>query len=300
MREGIRQFRKGIRNRKGKKDKEQTRQIKYNLHKEADLTWENALDVACRYEAAHDLSSDSSASSSSSSEEEKEKDDDLVDALSDKKKKRSKKSKKKSSKVGAVEHNEFIATLADKVEINARDIKGVKSAQERLDTNVTEWKNETSSRLDNQSSALAEILKEVRGNRQQPQQQQQQQTYYNCQPYRQQNPNRPNQYVWKGRVGQTQQTGFRYNRSTPATYPATAAAAPAVAAPAAAAQPQAAAAPATVAYVESVDPAAQLLGAEGGGTITVPVGQFYELCDRAGEEVDDNDIISAVENLNFH
>ena len=47
--DGIRRFCKGIRNRKGKKDKEQMKQLKYNLHREDDQTWENALDVAGRW-----------------------------------------------------------------------------------------------------------------------------------------------------------------------------------------------------------------------------------------------------------
>ena len=132
---------------------------------------------------------------------------------------------------------------------------------------------------------------------------QQQKPAYQNQQYRNQNPNRPNQYVWKGRVGQTQQTGFRFNRSTPTTYPPPAAAATTTQQPAAAPAAATTAAPAastTVAYVETVDPAAQLLGAEGGEVIGVPVGQFYELMDRAGLEVDNDDIVGAISDLNFH
>ena len=41
--DGIRRFRKGMRNRLGEKDKSQQEHLRYNLHKDADLTWDHAL-----------------------------------------------------------------------------------------------------------------------------------------------------------------------------------------------------------------------------------------------------------------
>ena len=54
LKDGIKRFRKGLRDRNGNKDKNQQRHMRYNLHQEQDLTWENALSVARRWEAAHD------------------------------------------------------------------------------------------------------------------------------------------------------------------------------------------------------------------------------------------------------
>ena len=53
IQDGIRRFKKGIRNKEGLKDKSQIRRLQYNLHKTADLTWENALEVTSRWEAAN-------------------------------------------------------------------------------------------------------------------------------------------------------------------------------------------------------------------------------------------------------
>ena len=174
-------------------------------------------------------------------------------------------------------------------------------------------------------NTLSEILSEVRSGKQQTQQQiqqtqqqvqqlqvlQQKPSYnqqnqnQNYQQNRQQNyrnPNRPSTYVWKGQVGQTQQTGFNYNRRTPNQFPQNAAAT--------AAQPQTAAAPvaaaaaaaaAPVAAVDNMDPAAQQLGNEDGiSRIMMDMDQFYEIMDRANQPVDNNDIVAAVSDLNFY
>ena len=339
--DGIRRFCKGIRNRKGKKDKEQMKQLKYNLHREDDQTWEHALDVAGRWEAANDYGSSSSASSSSSEDDDNE--DEVEAVTSSRKSKKSKKKGKKAEEVGATtatapqapamaaaaaapptpppqaaaavaavatDKPDVIATITARLETNERDIKGVKSEQERLAANVAAWEKKT-------DGTLSEILSEVRSGKQQIaqtqqhvqqlqlQQQQtslaQQNQNQNYQQNRQQNyrnPNRPNTYVWKGQVGQNQQTGFNYNRRTPAQFPQNAAAA--------APQAQAAAAPAAtpaaapVAAVDNIDPAAQPLGNEGGiGRIMMDMDQFYEIMDRANQPVDNNDIVSAVSDLNF-
>ena len=289
IKDGIRRFRKGIRNRKGQKDRGQQEHMRYNLHKDEDLTWENALEVACRWEAAHDVATSSSSDSESSSSEDQL---EVVEAKKNKKKEKKKgKSKKKSSSIATVEEVGAIATLVDKVETNAREIKGVKSEQERLAANVTTWKNET-------SSTLNEILQAVK----QPQLPQQQrygsmpsQQYQNGNNFGNRNFQRPSNFTWKGRMNQNQQTGFRYNRSTPTQFqrplqpsaPSTSAATPASNA---------------VASVEEVDPAAQLLngdGEEAAATVTIPMEQFFELAQRAGQEVDESDIVASLAELNF-
>ena len=75
--EGVRRFKAGIRNSKGKKDKDLSRHLRYYLVEDDDFTWENALKITERWEMAtldENLSvspasalSPSSASSSSSS-----------------------------------------------------------------------------------------------------------------------------------------------------------------------------------------------------------------------------------------
>ena len=140
---GIRRFKKGIRNKEGLKDKGQVRHLQYNLHKTADLTWENALEVASRWEAANTAVSSSSSSSSSS--------DDPLEAVECEKKKRKKRKGKADAKmvvINAVETPSVLATLADRVETNERDIKGVKSEQERILANITSWREENASTLD--------------------------------------------------------------------------------------------------------------------------------------------------------
>merc|ERR1712212_687212 len=69
VRNGIRRFKNGIRDRKGKKDKDQTRHFRYNLQDDDDLTWENALKVAGRWEAANEQESPNEESAGSSDDE---------------------------------------------------------------------------------------------------------------------------------------------------------------------------------------------------------------------------------------
>ena len=62
----------------------------------------------------------------------------------------------------------------------------------------------------------------------------------------------------------------------------------------------------TVSAVEEVDPAAQTLGAEGGSDttpmpdISMSMDKFFELTNRAGMDVPNDDIVAAVSNLNFY
>ena len=185
--DGIRRFCKGIRNRKGKKDKEQMKQLKYNLHREDDQTWEHALDVAGRWEAANDYGSSSSASSSASDGDDNE--DEVVAATSSGKSKKSKKYKRPwelaitmatkpqspalaaaaapatpptaagEGAAVAADKPDAVATLIDRVEANERDIQELKSEMEQLNLNVTNWEGRM-------STTLNEILLTVRSNRQ--------------------------------------------------------------------------------------------------------------------------------------
>ena len=119
IRDGIRRFKKGIRNREGKADKDQARHLRYDLLKEEDLNWTTALDIASRWEAANDYEEDKRSSSSSS-------DEDTLDAVEcDRKKTKPKLLETEKVIINAVEEVGTVAALVDKVETNARDIKGV-------------------------------------------------------------------------------------------------------------------------------------------------------------------------------
>ena len=289
-RDGIRRFKNGIRDRKGRKDKDQVHHLQYNLHEDDDLTWENAMKVAGRWEGANDLGSSDADSSESS-------DDDPVEAMEVKKKSKAKclakadAKKEKRTVISAIADTETaVASLTEKVETNARDIKGMKSDQERFNANVTAWKDEN-------AATLKQILEAV----QTPDSAQSQRpantfrSNYN----NNRNFNRPNSYSWKGRYNQNQQTGFRFNRNTPSSFQnAATAAAAAAAAKAAAAANTTGASKTTVGALE-VDPAAQTLGAEGGEQVVLNLDQFLELSERAGEDIEDPDFMAALEQLNF-
>ena len=65
IKDGIRRFKCGIRNRKGKIDSSQRKHLRYSLLNDDDLTWENALEIACRWEVANDAGSSDSDDDSS-------------------------------------------------------------------------------------------------------------------------------------------------------------------------------------------------------------------------------------------
>ena len=159
--DGIRRFKRGIRNRKGKKDKDQTRHLHYNLHTSEDLTWDKALDVASRWEAANDYSEESSASSSSSSSSsEDNSNNEPLEAMESRKKKKDKKKKKngKRSEFEAVTENDggttTFATLADRVEANEKGIEELKDGQIQLSENLAAWRDEMNSAMDQILGAL--------------------------------------------------------------------------------------------------------------------------------------------------
>ena len=131
MRDGVRRFKKGIRDRKGRKDKDQLRHLRYNLHDDDDLTWENALKVAGRWEAANDQGSSSEESSDSG-------DDEPIAAIAFKRK-----SKRESSKKTDLS----LASLSLKVNENSKDIQEIKENQEKFNSNLKLWKEESQATL---------------------------------------------------------------------------------------------------------------------------------------------------------
>ena len=158
--DGIRRFKKGIRNRKGKKDKDQTRHLHYNLHTSEDLTWDKALDVASRWEAANDFRNDSSSSSSSTSAKSSS-DDELLEAVKSRKVKKDKRKKKdgKGSESEALTENDMgaaatFATLADRVEANEKGLEELKDGQIQLSENLAAWRDEMNSAMDQIMRAL--------------------------------------------------------------------------------------------------------------------------------------------------
>ena len=146
IRNGVRRFKKGIRNRKGKVDKDQIRHLRYNLLKDDDLNWTTALDIASRWEAANDYDDENQSSSDSDGE-------DSLNAIE------CVKNKRKSKKAGravtdSISKNNAVATLAEKVEENANNIQSVKTAQELLTANINSWRDETNETLKQILSAL--------------------------------------------------------------------------------------------------------------------------------------------------
>lgn len=292
VQDGILRFVNGIRDRNGNLNKDQQEHLRYNLYKDEDLSWDHALDVAERWEAAHDFeSSDSDSSDSSDSDaleamEEKPKTKEEKRAAKKAAKKAAEKTAKKAAKAGkgsiisAVETTSAVATLTDRVMTNERNIKNVQSEQEKLSANVTAWKNETSSQLN-------ELLGLAKSNQQTLQSQPIQNRFTPNPGFRGANI-RPTNFVWKGRVGQSRQTGFGFNRSSPQTVRS---AAPATAPANAVAAMEVAAA--------GIDPAAQSLEQEEVCMVTLPMDQFVELNKAAGQDVDANDLVASLADLNF-
>ena len=228
---------------------------------DGDYTWENALMVASRWEEANHDDSDSSSSSSSSS-------DDTVEAVECNKKK-----KKEKVVINALEGKVDVASLAEVVKSNARDLKGVKREEEQMNANITSWKNETTKAI-NQLSANVSIcclqMSGANGSNQNPQ-----------------------PLTGKGSLIQNHKSGFRFNRNNSQNFKTTTSAT----APTAITPVASPAAAATVATLNDVEPAAQLLGAEGGDMVTVPMDYFLDLHARAGEELCEEDFSACLSRL---
>ena len=118
--------------------------------------------------------------------------------------------------------------MSDKVEANTRDIKGIKSQQERTEVNMAAWKAETSSTLNQLLQGQQNMQVQLR-NRTAPQLQPNRPPFPRYPQYPQprplltQFPARPQtgnwNPNWKTRFGQTQQTGFGFNNRTPSRFP---------------------------------------------------------------------------------
>ena len=244
IKDGIRRFKKGIRDKNGKLNKDQMRHLRYNIMDDGDYTWENALMVASRWEEANHDDSDSSSSSSSS--------DEAVEAVECDRKK-----KKEKVVINALEGEIDVASLAKVVKANARDLKGVKCEQERMNANIISWRNETTEAINQLSANVSICCLQMSG-------------------ANGSNQNLPPR-TGKGSLNQNHKSGFRFNRNSSQLFKTTTSSTPTATTPVA--SPAAAA---TVAALD-VDPAAQLLGAEGGDTVTVPMDYFLDLHARAGK-----------------
>ena len=156
VRDGIRRFMTGMRDKNGRKNKDLRTFLNYRLMDDEDFTWENAIDITVRWEASNDIVS----SSSSSSDDE---DTGVVAAVEssrgarEKEKKRRSRRKKKpatqSANVTAVDEEMeglslSLTALGEQVEANSRDIAEIKDHLERTDADMASWRDETTSTLD--------------------------------------------------------------------------------------------------------------------------------------------------------
>ena len=282
IRDGIRRFKKGLRGRDGKINVEQRRHLRYNLQNDDDLTWEHAINVASRWEAANEFDEDGD-------DDDDDEDDDAVDAMETSKTKEKNGKKKRSTIMSAVEFEEntvAIASLTAKVETNTREIKGIKSEQERLSANVQTQLEEMNSTLKSMNSALNNPAGAPRG-----------MTFqrggypgFVRQP---RNYNSPMTYTWKGGFNQSKQTGFGMRGRSPATFAKATPAQPTTSTTVATAPRMAAP---TVAAVE-IDPSAQPLGAEAEAGVYLSMDQFLEL---RGDDYTDDELVGALDNMNFY
>ena len=125
--QGVRRFRAGMRDQHGKKDKEMVRHLRYNLVEDAELTWENAIKVASRWELSFSDASDSEESS-----------DDGV---------QTEKTGPKEKPSGAERTPIVISALTDQVYENQARIAKVEAAQEELQSTLYEMKEELDATL---------------------------------------------------------------------------------------------------------------------------------------------------------
>ena len=79
--EGVRRFRAGIRDGKGQKNKDLTRHLLFHLMEDADLTWENAIMVASRWEMASTGSTKLTKPVASSSSSDDSSSDNEIEAI---------------------------------------------------------------------------------------------------------------------------------------------------------------------------------------------------------------------------
>ena len=287
--QGVIRFRHGMRDDRGKKDEDLIDHLEYHLMEDTELTWENAVKIATRYEMARarrKKEPSPSPSSSSSSSDSSDSADDVKAMGVEKKKKKKKKSKKKKSKdkeVGA------IASLSDQVHENQMEIQGLKTAQNRMAASQEAAMKEISGKLEHISNNMT---------RPQQQQQQQQQPQRNFQPrqqlYVQNRPQNnqnfsPRNVTWVGKTNQPRQGNFGFQRRTPASLQT---------APKVNAAPRTAANP--VAAVEEVQIAAENLDdGDDEEVVAMKMSDYLCLIDSAGAEVPEDCYATAVSQQNF-
>ena len=117
--QGVRRFRAGMRDSRGKKDKTLNRQLLFHLMEDDDLTWKNALEFASRWEIAsgvEDPSTTSLRQSSSSSP--------LTSEIN-------------GAAAGAIAEeenidNDCLASFANQIQENTRKIERIEFAQAEL------------------------------------------------------------------------------------------------------------------------------------------------------------------------
>ena len=125
-RQGVRRFRAGMRNKKGKKDKDLSRHLLFHLMDDADLTWENAIKIASRWEmAAGIMDSEEEVEEDENGEEEEEAEKSGSVAI-------------KESAINEKDKKICIATLADQVQENQLKIKEMEMAQARTEAKLDE------------------------------------------------------------------------------------------------------------------------------------------------------------------
>ena len=113
--QGVRRFIEGIRNEKGQIDEDFKHHLEYHLQDKNEMTWDNAIKVASRYESIIDPSDEESGNNSDDSDADGEA-------------KAAKTTKKKKS----VRSKVTISALADQVYENEDRISSIESALERM------------------------------------------------------------------------------------------------------------------------------------------------------------------------
>ena len=317
--EGVRRFKKGMRTKEGEKDKALKDQLKFHLHQDADMTWKKALGVAERWETANDTDSDDANDKS---------DNETVEVVDTTKGAVSKTKSKPTKIISAIEaelvnQQGNVATLADQVKMNTMDIKSVKTEQERSSIVVQRMAESVEKGFDRMAIGFERLDSQQQNKQQQNNQQQnnqQRQTQYpstNVQRFPsqqrftsptygqgfQRNPQNPqtrgqaqgqqtNQsWSWKGRVGQTQQTGFGLARRSPQSFTRGGG--------------QNSTGQQRIASIESgmaqsIEEDEEPMEAElSEDTVNMPRSSFIELMQAACLDVRDQDMVQAVEDVNF-
>ena len=155
VRDGIRRFATGMRDRRGKKNRGLKEVLDFGLLEDEDFTWENAVNIAVRWENSHPIDSETESSSSPSGEEG----DGAGAAVAEdcrgaREKKKKKKKRSANQNADVVACNEAtggmcldMATLANQVEENSRDIAELRSNMARMETDMAIWKEGATSTL---------------------------------------------------------------------------------------------------------------------------------------------------------